>query len=406
MHLAVGLQRTMNMLIPRVAISALALLCSFSAGAAPYLPQHDDIVLARVPTRLDPDARALAALRAQLTAAPQDLNAAIAYAQKALQIGHTRSDPRYYGYAEAALGPWWALTDAPQPVLVLRATIHQFFHAFDKAQNDLDRALLRKPNDDQARLIRATVHQVMGHPERALADCEQLTRQVEPLISTVCAASATSLMGRASRADTLLGFMLNQSKSGATESRLWAETLRAEIAERLGHVDEAQLAYQRALATMDALGLTDAYLLAAWADFALSQRQNDAVIVRLKNLTDIDNLLLRLALAEHSSGKHSENLAKHREMLEARFSAARQRGEAVHLREEAMYQFYLASDAASALRLAQENWQVQREPLDALLLLKAAKAARQVGAAQSVLEWMSKTGIEDQRLSRAAGALK
>ena len=406
MHLVAIVGRTVNMPLIRSAVFALALICSFNADAKPYLPSSDEQVLAKVPTRFDPYARALATLRVQLTAAPQNLDAAVAYARAALKIGHARSDPRYYGYAEAALGPWWAMDDAAQPVLLLRATIHQFFHAFDLARADLDRALKRNPGDAQARLIRATVQQVQGHPELALADCEQLKQQVEALIATACAASASSLMGHAVRAEALLGFVLDQSRPGATDARLWAETLQAEIAERLGQVEQAKVAYQRALVTMDALGVTDAYLLAAWADFSIAQKQNEPVIVRLKNQTDIDNLLLRLALAEQAEGKSSADLAQHREMLEARFMAARQRGEAVHLREEAMYQLYLVNDVASALRLSQQDWQVQREPLDALILLNAAKASRRVDAAKPVLDWISATAIEDQRLSRAAGELK
>ena len=400
------LGRTISMLMTRLAIFTLSLLCSFTALAKPYVPQREDLVLAKVPTRFDPDARALATLRGQLTAAPRDLNVAVAYAQAALKIGHARSDPRYYGYAEAALGPWWSLESAPPQVLVLRATIRQFFHAFDLARSDLDRALQGNPGNVQARLIRATVLQVQGHPEMALADCEQLKQQVEPLIATACAASASSLMGNAVRADALLGFVLDQSKPGVTDARLWAETLQAEIAERLGHDEQAKAAYQRALATMDALGVTDAYLLAAWADFAIARNQAGAVIDRLKNQTDIDNLLLRLALAEQLKGNDSAELSKHRDMLEARFAAARQRGEAVHLREEAMYQLYLVKDAVAAMKLAQQDWQVQREPLDALVLLRAGRSVPQADAVKPVLDWMAKTRIEDQRLSRAAGEQK
>lgn len=394
------------MLKIRLVIFATALLANFSAWASPYIPPDEGIVLARVPTRLDPDVRALSVLRKQLTGAPQDLNAAVAYAREALKVGHARSDPRYYGYAEAALSPWWVVEDAPQQVLVLRASIHQFFHAFDLALTDLDRALKRNPDDAQARLIRATVYQVKGYPEKALADCRQLPHQTDALISTVCASSASSLMGNAARADAVLGYLLDQSKYVPSDNRLWAETLRAEIAERLGRTNDAIAAYQRALQTMDELSVTDAYLLADWADFAIKQGQSVSVIERLRNLTDIDNLLLRLALAEQAMGNLSEKVALHKKMLGERFAAARQRGDAVHLREEAMYRLYLLSDPAGALALAEQNWKAQREPIDALILLQAAKAAHQPDAATPVREWMRETRIEDQRLAIGTGALK
>lgn len=388
------------------AILSVGLILSFNAYSATYVPGSDAEVLAKVPTRLDPEVRALSALRQQLSQDSRNLELATAYAEEALKIGHARSDPRYYGYAEAALSPWWATSDAPQRVLVLRATIHQFFHAFDAARSDLDRALEKNPGDAQARLIRATVLQVQGHPDRALADCEQLGQQVETLISTTCASSASSLMGRAKRADALLGFVLDQSKSRATDNRLWAETLRAEIAERTGRTADAKAAYQRALATMDMLGLTDAYLLAAWADFAIRQGQSDIVIERLKSLTDIDNLLLRLTMAEHAMGKQDQTFVQHKSMLDARFAAARQRDDAVHLREEAIYKLHLNSDPSGGLNLAMQNWTTQREPIDALILVETAQAMHRPDATLPVREWMRNTGIEDVRLNAVIGAVR
>jgi hypothetical protein len=48
--------------------------------------------------------------------------------------------------------------------------------------------------------------------------------------------------------------------------------------------------------------------------------------------------------------------------LRARFDASRARGDIVHRREESRFQLQLNGDPKAALRLAQENWKVQREP--------------------------------------------
>ena len=54
------------------------------------------------------------------------------------------------------------------------------------------------------------------------------------------------------------------------------------------------------------------------------------------------------------------------------------------------------------MRLAEANWAVQREPWDARLLLEAALAADQPGAARRALDWLAASHLEDLRLSELA----
>ena len=66
----------------------------------------------------------------------------------------------------------------------------------------------------------------------------------------------------------------------------------------------------------------------------------------------------------------------------------------------------LPGDVPRALALARENWAVQREPADGRILLEAAVAARDVAAAQPVLDWMAASGIESVPLRGLADRLK
>ena len=68
------------------------------------------------------------------------------------------------------------------------------------------------------------------------------------------------------------------------------------------------------------------------------------------------------------------------EQLRDRFEASRLRGDRVHLREEARFTLHLLNDPKAALKLAQENWQVQKEPADVRILLEAALAAHDAAA--------------------------
>ena len=58
-----------------------------------------------------------------------------------------------------------------------------------------------------------------------------------------------------------------------------------------------------------------------------------------------------------------------------------------------------------ALALARANWDVQREPADARILLEASLAAHRPDAAQPVLAWLRTNGVQDIRLARLAASL-
>ena len=88
------------------------------------------------------------------------------------------------------------------------------------------------------------------------------------------------------------------------------------------------------------------------------------------------------------------------EQLRDRFTASRLRGDRVHLREEARFALHLLNDPATALKLAQENWLVQKEPADARILLEAGLAAHDAAAASGVKDWLEISRVEDVQLSR------
>jgi hypothetical protein len=61
---------------------------------------------------------------------------------------------------------------------------------------------------------------------------------------------------------------------------------------------------------------------------------------------------------------------------------------------------HLLNDPKAALKLAQENWQVQKEPADVRILLESALAARDAASVETVRGWLKETGFEDFQLDR------
>ena len=114
------------------------------------------------PSTLGGDAGELRRLRDQLARAPTDMAQAVAVAGRYIELGQSQTDPRYYGYAQAALAPWWGLADPPSEVLLLRAAIRQSRHEFDPALQDLSRLLEKDPRDPQAWLMQAVILIVRG----------------------------------------------------------------------------------------------------------------------------------------------------------------------------------------------------------------------------------------------------
>ena len=55
-----------------------------------------------------------------------------------------------------------------------------------------------------------------------------------------------------------------------------------------------------------------------------------------------------------------------------------------------------------ALALAQANWEIQKEPWDARLLLESALAIGSRNAARPVIAWLHTNHVEDKRLQQLA----
>jgi hypothetical protein len=92
-------------------------------------------------------------------------------------------------------------------------------------------------------------------------------------------------------------------------------------------------------------------------------------------------------------------------MLDERFAATRLRGDTTHRAEEARYALQLRRDTSAALALAQANYEVQREPRDARILLEAALAAGQRAPAQKVEAWSKASGFQGAPLSQQLALL-
>ena len=232
------------------------------------MPDSDSRVLERLPYQpTDPAQQQLRSLRAQLQVQPNNLGLAVDLARRYVELGRTSGDPRYAGYAEAALAPWWSAAQPPTAVRLLRATLLQRQHRFDAALADLDAVLKAQPRHAQARLTRATVLQVQGAFDDARAECLALQPLTQELVSAACLANVERGYRSPAPGYAQLRAVLARHADAPAGIRAWVLTGLAEMALRCAMVREAEDHFRRALL----LDPEDSYLLGAYADFLLDQ---------------------------------------------------------------------------------------------------------------------------------------
>ena len=375
-----------------------------AALAAPRTPSADSVIVEKLPLRAqDPTLRELNRLRSGWRQDPQNPALAAELARAYFEQAVSEGDPRYLGYAQAALKPWWSATEPPPVVRLARGMILQFSHRFPEAIGDLTEVSRLEPNNAVAWSWLAAVYLVTADYSKAREACDRLKPLAADLAVVGCLAYVDSLTGRAQFGLERLSTALRQQPKADPALRLWALTRMAEISERLGENRLAEQHFRAALA----LDVRDTYLLAAFSDFLLDQGRPAEVLTLLKEFARADTLLLRLALAAKDAG--SPDAAKYQQEMRERFDAARRQGDALHEKEESRFARSLLKENQRALALAESNYRIQREAADARALLEASITCRSPQSAEPVLQWMALNRVESvilQSLARQVRTIK
>jgi tetratricopeptide (TPR) repeat protein len=383
--------------VPALLVLGALALGAGRAGAAPRIPSSGGEVLELLPWRVDPQQRELRALRSRLAQNPRNLERAAEVARRYIELGRRDADPRYFGYAQAALAPWWTLPAPPVQARLLRATLLQTVHRFPEALADLAAVTAADPGNAQAWLTRAVVETVRADYDAATRSCARLSSLADELVTAGCIANVGAVTGRLHASEALLAATYARAAGNDAAVDAWALGSLAEMAARRGDRAGATARFREALR----LAPGDVWLLGAYADVLIDAGRARQAAALLAPYARVDGLLLRHALALKAGGSDSL-LAPELAELAARFEAGERRGDGVHLREQALYELRLRRDAPRALALAKRNWDAQRELADARIFLEAALAAGQPAAARPVLEWMRSHAVEDAALARMA----
>jgi len=250
--------------------------------------------------------------------------------------------------------------------------------------------LRTNPHEAQAQLLMAYIRMAQGDPQRAISNCAATFQQI-PTIATHCMARAQALNGHAQAArDRLL--RLQKILVDPQEQQDVQLTL-AEIEQRLGLEDEAEAHLLQILENNPQHLLAQLHL----ADIYLARHRYKDCWQLLQKSDQQTSLLLRKTIAAKMLSL--DDSAALQDRLQRYFDVENLRNPRYASRDYAIYLQVLTQRRDEAARVAQQNWQTQREPEDALTTLQTAKADNDQQTANMISQWAQQINLEDIRIA-------
>ncbi|WP_143473918.1 tetratricopeptide repeat protein [Limnohabitans sp. 15K] len=354
---------------------------------------------------------ALRALDKAWRAQPQNLASSLAYARAVFMLGLTEGDLRWYGSAKAALKPWWTAADLPAEAYFLRGLVKQGFHDFQDGLQDINRAIALEPARAEFWSWRFALHLLLADMTAAQKDIVEIGRllgeeeakvyravllyrtgQPLPAVDLLSQAIRSANYQDASSQDWL-GFHLGEAHRTAGQPvkalAVWGQRLQASPQSHLIRLSLAELLNQQ--------GQYRQAKNTAMAASPSGNAPNSAA-------TLTDALLMQAVLA--SRGLKDPDESRLASQLEARLQSQALRQEALIERPKLIYQIAYGRDVNAGLALSIDNWQLQKEPPDAILFVQAALVLGQARAAEPVVHWAEKTGYTDSQFTPLLAQLK
>jgi len=364
-----------------------------SLGQERFKPQDQQVVLAASVHAQGGRNGQLRALDQAWRAQPTNLDASLAYARAVFTLGLTEGDLRWFGSAKAALTPWWQSADLPADGFFLRGLVKQGFHEFDAGLADINQAIAKDAQRAEFWSWRFALHLLLADMAAAQQDILEISRLFGPEEGNVYRGILLYRTGKPQPATELLSAALKAKTFQDTSSQDWIGFHLGEALRVSGQPAQALAIWQKQLKAnpqSHLLRLSLAEMLNSQGNYRLAKQ-----IATTESASDA--LLMQALLA--SRGLNEPDEKRLASLIDARLKSQEMRQESLIERPKLFYLIAYGKDPVAGLALSIQNWQLQKEPPDALLFIQAALAVNQPRAAEPVLIWAEKTGYTDPELA-------
>lgn len=286
----------------------------------------------------------------------------------------------------------------PGPELLVRAHDLAQGHRFRQAREQLQLFLARFPRSLPGWTLRASLDLSLGDPRGAR---QALTRALllgGGLEVRALAAWAASLQGGLRIGLLRLEQDLREGGEAPDEVEAFARGVAAELCLRLGEPDRAREHLHRARDEAPGYPGTRRDLSLLELDAGDPEAARDALDEGTPPSGDAlatHRLLVDAARSRNPADRAAIRARARRLLVDL---ACPSPGHEPHHRERALLLLRVLDRPQEALEAALQGFEQQRELLDARLLVEAARACGDTGAAADALEWMERHRIEDARI--------
>jgi tetratricopeptide (TPR) repeat protein len=289
--------------------------------------------------------------------------------------------------------------------------VKQGFHDFQDGLQDINRAIALEPGRAEFWSWRFALHLLLADMAAAQKDIDEMGRLFGAEEAQIYRAVLFYRTGQPVPAVSLLSQAIRSANYQDASSQDWIGFHLGEAHRVAGQPDRALAVWgQRLKASPQShlIRLSLADLLNQQGQYrqaknvATSTADSTSALTRAATMTDA--LLMQAVLA--CRGLKDPEEARLASQLEARLRSQTLRQEALIERPKLIYQIAYGRDLKAGLALSIDNWQLQKEPPDALLFVQAALALGQARAAEPVVNWVEKTGYTDPELTQMLAQLK
>jgi tetratricopeptide (TPR) repeat protein len=364
-----------------------------SLGQERFKPQDQQVVLAASVHAQGGRNGQLRALDQAWRAQPTNLDASLAYARAVFTLGLTEGDLRWFGSAKAALTPWWQSADLPADGFFLRGLVKQGFHEFDAGLADINQAIAKDAQRAEFWSWRFALHLLLADMAAAQQDILEISRLFGPEEGNVYRGILLYRTGKPQPATELLSAALKAKTFQDTSSQDWIGFHLGEALRVGGQSAQALAIWQKQLKANP-----QSHLLRLSLAEMLNSQGNYRQAKQIATTESASDALLMQALLASRGLKESDE-KRLASLIDARLKSQEMRQESLIERPKLFYLIAYGKDPAAGLALSIQNWQLQKEPPDALLFIQAALAVNQPRAAEPVVNWAEKTGYTDPELA-------